>query len=152
MSFWFLLPALMIHQAEEYLLPGGFAQWLNREVLRSGADDRPLTPQKVVLFNIIVGWPAMALAGWAGLRWPYISLPLTGIVFVNAWFHTVMLVVRRHCHPGAVTALLVLIPVTSYLFYSSLITANIAFSVFLASLAAGILFHAVVGFKHADGP
>jgi hypothetical protein len=55
----------MCHQVEEWVWPDGFMAWMNREVLNSNSDRRPLTPARACAVNLYGGW-GMSVAALAG--------------------------------------------------------------------------------------
>ncbi len=85
--FWSALPALMLHQFEEYVFPGGFLSWFNREVFKSASDTSPMSPKIAFVVNVLIGWPLFAMVGYVGLSQLWFTMPMMGILFVNAWFH-----------------------------------------------------------------
>ena len=51
-----LLVIYMLHQTEEHLWPGGFRQFTNAHVFKSGSDDWPVDTGGVALVNIGYVW------------------------------------------------------------------------------------------------
>ncbi len=68
-----LLVIYMLHQTEEHLWPGGFRQFANAHVFKSGNDDWPVDEGGVALVNIGYVWLPVGLAalfpGAAALAW-----------------------------------------------------------------------------------
>ena len=142
--FWFALPALMLHQFEEYVFPGGFRKWMNSFVYQSENPDAPLTKKLAFVINIVIGWPVFAAVGYVGQEQMWFTLPMLGILFVNAWFHIALSVSHQRYSPGTFTAMLVLIPLSLYAFYYYAMTWEIGFRLLLISLLTGIVFHLLV--------
>ena len=74
----------MIHQIEEHLWPGGFRQFANAHVFKSGDDDWPVSEGGVALVNVGYVWLPILLAAlfpgplrWLGLGW-------VGLTLINA--------------------------------------------------------------------
>lgn len=132
-----LLVIYMVHQIEEHLWPGGFRQYANAHVFRSGRDDWPVDEGGVALVNIAWVWLPIALAAifpdalrWVGLGW-------VGLTFVNALSHIGTTVRFRGYNPGLVTSILLFLPFTVWaLSRGTLSGAEIA-----AVLVAGVLLH-----------
>ncbi|HEY6891287.1 MAG TPA: HXXEE domain-containing protein [Solirubrobacter sp.] len=104
------LAALLWHQSEEWVWPGGFLPWLNREVLGSEADEFPLDRRIGLVINVGFGW-GMSLATAAG---PRAAAPATFLYVThvgNAGLHLGWALRHRRYDPGAVTAVLALMPV-----------------------------------------
>ena len=81
--FTALLLIYMLHQIEEHLWPGGFRQFTNARVFKSGSDDWPVDIGGVALINIGFVWlPVGAAALYpAALRW--IGLAWVGLTLIN---------------------------------------------------------------------
>ena len=139
--FWSALPALMLHQFEEYVFPGGFLSWFNREIFHSERDNFPFSPKAALIVNILLGWTGYALVGYIGLKQVWFVMPMMGFLFVNAWFHIVHSVSSTRYSPGTFTAVLVLLPLSSYTFYYYVMTWEIGFRLLFMSLLAGVVAH-----------
>lgn len=139
--FWSALPALMLHQFEEYVLPGGFLRWLNKDVFRSESDRSPISPTTAFVINIVIGWPIYALVGYVGLKQMWFVMPLMGILFVNAWFHITLSISTSRYSPGTFTAILILLPLTFYTFYYYIMTWEIGFRLLFLSILGGLVLH-----------
>ena len=50
------LAALLWHQTEEWVWPGGFLPWINREVIGSEQDEFPLGRRLGFAINVLFGW------------------------------------------------------------------------------------------------
>lgn len=108
---WVPLAALLAHQTEEWVWPGGFLPWFNREVTGSGEDEFPLTRSLAVVINCWMGWGLSILAavGPEDAAGPSALLFTTHVG--NAGLHTAMAVKERRWNPGAITGLALLLPV-----------------------------------------
>lgn len=107
-----LLVIYMLHQIEEHLWPGGFRQYTNAHVFKSGRDDWPVDVGGVALVNIGYVWLPVAAAAllpqalrWVGLTW-------IGLTLINAITHIVTSIRFRGYNPGLVTAVLLFVPFT----------------------------------------
>ena len=56
------LGALLWHQTEEWVSPGGFLPWINREVLGADHDEFPLDRRLGFVINVVVGWGSSLIA------------------------------------------------------------------------------------------
>lgn len=110
--FTALLVIYMLHQIEEHLWPGGFRQFANAYVFKSGNDDWPVDKGGVALVNIGIVWLPIAAAALAphALRW--IGLVWIGGTLINALIHIVTLVRLRRYNPGLVTSIVLFLPFT----------------------------------------
>ena len=107
-----LLVIYMLHQTEEHLWPGGFRQFTNAHVFRSGNDDWPVDMGGVALVNIGYVWlPVGAAALYPGaLRW--LGLGWVGLTLINALIHVVTSIRFRVYNPGLVTSVVLFLPFT----------------------------------------
>jgi hypothetical protein len=53
---WRPLAALLWHQTEEWVWPGSFLPWINREVIGSGDDEFPIDRRLGFIINVLFGW------------------------------------------------------------------------------------------------
>jgi Protein of unknown function with HXXEE motif len=109
-----LLVIYMLHQTEEHLWPGGFRQFTNAYVFKSGNDDWPVDIDGVALVNIGYVWLPAGLAAlfpeplrWLGLAW-------IGLTLINALTHIVSSLRFRVYNPGLVTSIVLFVPFTVY--------------------------------------
>jgi hypothetical protein len=109
---WRPLAALLWHQTEEWVWPGSFLPWINREVLGSGEDEYPLDRRTAFVINVVVGW-GLSVASTAGPRAAGPAALLYVSHVANAGLHVSWAVRHRRYDPGAVTAVATLIPVAT---------------------------------------
>jgi Protein of unknown function with HXXEE motif len=108
-AYWLPLPALLWHQTEEWVKPGGFLPWFNREVLGSGEDEFPITRGAGLLINTGLGW-ALALA--AGLtRESSLAGAQLAMLLGNAAVHLGAARRQRRYNPGSASAALLFVPI-----------------------------------------
>jgi Protein of unknown function with HXXEE motif len=107
---WAALPVLLWHQVEEWVWPGGFIEWLNREVLGSSEDLAPLTPARASVVNVRFGWGMSLAASTLGDRVPAVAIFACSSNAANAAMHLGWAVRHRRWDPGAVTAAFLLLP------------------------------------------
>jgi hypothetical protein len=103
------LAALLVHQTEEWVWPGGFLPWINREVLGSGEDEFPLDPRMGLVINVGFGW-GTSLGTMAGRRAATPSAFLYVSHLGNVVLHLQWALRHHRYDPGLVTALLTLAP------------------------------------------
>ncbi len=110
-----LLVIYFLHQIEEHLWPGGFRQFTDAHVFKSGNDDWPVDIGGVALVNIAYVWLPIGLAvvfpqalRWLGLAW-------VGLTLINGVIHVVTTIRLRIYNPGLVTAIVLLLPFTIYM-------------------------------------
>lgn len=99
---WLPLVALLWHQTEEWVWPGGFLPWMNRDVIGSEADEYPLTRRLGLLVNVGLGWGVGAGAGLS--RNPALSSLQLALLAGNIGLHASEAVRSRRRNPGLLTA------------------------------------------------
>ena len=103
-------PLYMLHEIEEYIFPGGFAQFVNKDIYRTDAETGLLDRSAVFWINMVV-WVALPLYSlWAvydirqAIWMPYFFI-------FQAIVHLVIGIPgKRFLNPGMVTAWLVHVP------------------------------------------
>ena len=103
------LAALLWHQTEEWVWPGGFLPWMNREVIGSDDDEFPLDRRAGFMINVVFGWGFSALTA-AG---PSAAAP-AALLYTshlgNVVLHVGWAIRNRRYDPGVITAILTLGP------------------------------------------
>jgi Protein of unknown function with HXXEE motif len=110
---WAPLPIYFWHQTEEWVWPGGFLPWVNREVMRSGEDEFPITRRLGFAINVGGGWALAAANGVRGPRSPALGAAVHAMRAANAVFHVIQSARVRRYTPGLVTAAGLLGPVSA---------------------------------------
>jgi hypothetical protein len=107
---WAALPALLWHQAEEWVWPGGFMPFFNRDVLGTDDDEFPITRTAGFVINSVVGWLPAIAAGSRGSRSPELGAAVWTTLIANGLVHVVVTARARRYTPGIATSLALLIP------------------------------------------
>jgi hypothetical protein len=115
---WLALPAMFVHQFEEYVLPGGFHRWLNQCVFGSGNPHFPLTRRFACMVNLTVPVVLFPLLAWAGTDRPWIGMIGLYLLAVNAFGHLILTVSRRRYSPGVVTGVVLFLPLAGLATYA----------------------------------
>jgi hypothetical protein len=110
--FMALLVIYMLHQIEEHLWPGGFRQFANAHVFKSGNADWPVDMGGVALVNVGYVWLPVAAAALApgALRW--VGLAWIGLTLINALTHIVTTIRFHIYNPGLITSIVLFLPFT----------------------------------------
>lgn len=109
-ALWLPLPVLFWHQTEEWVVPGGFLPWFNREVAGSDEDEFPITRALGCFINTQIGWTLTLLGAALGRRHPVLPAVVLSMDVGNAALHGGELLKARAYNPGAVTGTLVMLP------------------------------------------
>src|SRR5262249_38388178 len=82
---WLHIPFFMIHQFEEYALPGGFDPWFNRVVFHSHNPEFPLSKKLAMFFNFPTLYVGFAILGVLGATvTPWIGMAALFTTMTNA--------------------------------------------------------------------
>jgi Protein of unknown function with HXXEE motif len=108
---WLQTPVYLLHQTEEYILPGGFLRFFNRNILGSDQEEFPAGLSLSLWINVLIiyiAFPgsailAMQYGAWLGLWAAYFSI-------LNAASHAVMFF-RFGYNPGLVVSAVLNIPI-----------------------------------------
>jgi hypothetical protein len=147
---WSQFVVYLIHQFEEYVVPGGFVAFFNQKALGSIKTDFPLDKKASFWINIpiiYVAYPASAvLAGLVDL-----SFGLWTVYFsiINSLSHVGMFFKYRY-NPGFIVSLFLNIPVGIYTIYYLTSQKTNSLEEHLLGLARGIFVQGTVmlyGFK-----
>jgi hypothetical protein len=136
-----LLIIYMIHQIEEHLWPGGFRQFANARVFKSGNDDWPVTEGGVALVNVGYVWlPILLAAMFPGpLRW--LGLGWVGLTLINGISHIATSIRFRVYNPGLVTSIALFLPFTIWMLAREVSTGMLTGWQVAGLLIAGIVLH-----------
>ncbi|MBN8866802.1 MAG: HXXEE domain-containing protein [Solirubrobacterales bacterium] len=104
------LAALLAHQTEEWVWPGGFLPWINRDVLGSDTDEFPIDRRAGFIINVGFGW-GLSLSTLAGPGAAAPQAMLYASHIGNAGLHIGWAVRNRRFDPGLATGALALLPV-----------------------------------------
>lgn len=108
---WLPLPALLLHQTEEWVWPGGFLPWFNREVMASRDDEYPITRRDGLIINAGLGWGVALASGLAGKQRPGIAAAQLTMDIGNAGLHLAEAARSRSYNPGSLTAAALFLPI-----------------------------------------
>jgi Protein of unknown function with HXXEE motif len=104
------LAALLWHQTEEWVWPGSFLPWINREVLGSSEDEFPIDRRLGFVINVVFGW-GLSVASMAGPSAAGPAALLYASHLGNVGLHLSWAVRHRRYDPGSITAVATLAPV-----------------------------------------
>ena len=99
------LPLLLWHQTEEWVLPGGFLPWFNREVWHSERDEFPVTPKMGFTINVLIGWCVSCAAVASMRRAPSLACAVLTTHLGNGVLHIREAALARRYNPGLASAL-----------------------------------------------
>jgi len=105
----------MLHQAEEYIFPGGFGKFFNMDIMKFDTPDKPLDENFILAINIVLIWIILPFFGLLaaknyvyGLWIPYFSF-FAGLAHIALGIKA-----RKRYNAGLVVSLLLNIPVGAW--------------------------------------
>ena len=132
-----LLPiALLLHQVEEWFW--GFPAWISAILDTNLSPERFLTINTLGLILFVFG----ALAALLSPHMAWLGVSLATLVGVNGLLHGVLSLVAGSYSPGTVTGLLLYVPLSAILLWSSV--RRLSRPVFVGAVVFGILLHGLV--------
>lgn len=136
-----LLVIYMLHQIEEHLWPGGFRQFANAHVFKSGNDNWPVDMGGVALINVGFVWLPVGIAVLypGALRW--LALGWVGLTLINALTHIVTTIRLHVYNPGLITSIVLFLPFTIFVLALESHRGMLSGAEISAILVAGILLH-----------
>ena len=131
---WVMVVAYAMHIVEEHNLD--WQGWVKRHA----HFDVPRADFYVVNAALVVGMVATATVGW---RLPELSLAPAALMFINGlFFHIGASLVKRQYSPGALTSLVLFLPVGAWAYYGAHLDGVLTTSVALWSIILGALIMA----------
>lgn len=141
---WLQTPIYWTHEFEEYVCPGGFLDFFNRNMMGSTRGDKPLDKVGSFWINIPLVYILMPAAGlmahFMGIEW---GLWTAYFSFLNAFAHVVMFFMfGRKYNPGLVVSILLNIPFAVYTIWYFLSYGLVTTTANVLSIIFGILAQA----------
>lgn len=108
-------PLYMLHQAEEYVFPGGFGKFFNTKIFMLDSEDKPLDQNFIFFVNILLIWIILPLFGLLSLKDYTFGLWIPYFSFFAGIAHILLAIrAKKLYNPGLIVSLFVNIPVGLY--------------------------------------
>ncbi len=114
----FQTPLYMLHQTEEYIFPGGFGQFFNKDIFKLETENEPIDENFIFFVNVILIWITLPLFGLLttinynfGLWIPYFSF-FAGVAHI-----ALAIKAKKKYNPGMIVSLVLNIPVGAWIVY-----------------------------------
>lgn len=145
---WFVflaIPVLVLHEFEEYVLPGGFVQWFNTRLFGSRNPEFPLDRRLAAASQmpLMILFPVLAVLG---SRWPWVGLGGLIGLGLDGLFHATATAVYGRYSPGTVTGLLLYQPLAFGGTYYFVSTGQVTAAGLLGAVFGAIVVYNVVVF------
>lgn len=135
---------LLLHQFEEYVLPGNFPRMINTVMFHSKQPNRyPLNSNTALIINVLLGWLLYVLAILFADQAVWLAVTSIMISIGNIIAHTFLFNIKGKTvyNPGMATALGIFLP-TTILFFQFVIQTNLLdTNNFVIGLIVGIILN-----------
>jgi hypothetical protein len=108
-------PLYMLHEAEEYIFPGGFGEFFNMDIMKFDTPDKPLDENFIFMINIILIWIILPIFGLLAAKDYVYGLWLPYFSFFAGVSHIALgIKARKGYNAGLIISLLLNIPVGAW--------------------------------------
>ena len=145
---WAPLAAACCHIFEEFVWPGGFAEWYRRY----RANNKRITARMLVIVNVALLVACVNYALVASTRWGAAALlGLCALLCSNGLWHAWASVRSHTVSPGVVTGILLYVPLMIVEFNVFLEARRVSLSTAITVFLAGISYHFWSAMYHRVG-
>lgn len=138
------IPIYLLHQFEEHAWPGGFKNYVNKQIFKVSDTNYPLNDISVFWVNIPIIWILMPL--FAGLSYInlFFGLWIPYFAVINSLTHVVAAIVKREYNPGLAVSVILGIPVGLYTLWIFYALINVPLMFTFLSILAAVLMHLIL--------
>ena len=143
--------AYMLHQFEEHWIDAlgrvyPFHDYLNKTLASVLGSDKYgiMTEEAIFIINTSAVWTTALLAIWAAPRMVFPTLAMAGIMFANAFFHSLAALSRMEYNPGLVTSIVLFFPLTVAFYRTMLRRKILGWGMIGASILWGLFGHVLL--------
>ncbi len=105
-------PLYMIHEAEEYIFPGGFGKFFNVDIFRLETEDKPIDQNFIFYVNVILIWIVLPVFGLLSVIDYQYGLWIFYFSFFAGVSHIALgIKAKKFYNPGLAVSLLLNIPI-----------------------------------------
>lgn len=149
---WAATAAYLLHQFEEHGLDLRGASYAFRGVLCAAFESADpvacrIPESFITAVNLPVAWLAGPAAALLARRWPAVALGYLGVPAVNAFAHIGPAVAAGGYNPGLLTALLLFLPLSLWVFRVAWAQSDLGWRVAAVAIVGGAAVHAVLIFS-----
>jgi Protein of unknown function with HXXEE motif len=146
---WLGTLAYLIHQFEEHGIDALGATYAFRsEMCRNfgfpDVEACPIPFSFVTAVNISVVWVFGPAAALLGRRRPELALAFFAVPIINAIPHIVPAAVQSTYNAGLVTAIVIFVPLSLWVFHVALSRYRLGWRAVIATIVAGVVYHAIM--------
>lgn len=142
---WLQVIVYWLHEFEEYILPGGFLEYINKQILKSDRADYPMTKKFSFWVNIPIIYVAMPFSAiithFAGFEYGFWTAYFS---FFNALGHILSFAVSKKYNPGVIVSAFINIPFSIYMVWYFLSHNLISTQVNIISIVISIILQSIL--------
>jgi len=142
---WAPLASASAHILEEFVVPGGFAEWYRRYRPETAAS---FTPRFAALVNGALLAVCLALPFVGGPRGVALWLTIAALLCANGCFHVLATLRMREYSPGTATGLLLYVPLAVAGFVHLVSSGAASVGTALSAAALGASYNLITAWNH----
>ncbi len=105
-------PLYMLHQTEEYVFPGGFGKFFNRDIFKLETENEPIDENFIFFVNIFLIWIVLPLFGLLAIKNYQYGLWIPYFSFFAGIAHIALAIkAKKLYNPGLIVSLFLNIPI-----------------------------------------
>ncbi|MFX0199438.1 MAG: HXXEE domain-containing protein [Candidatus Hodarchaeota archaeon] len=103
---WLQTPVYLLHQAEEYLIPGGFTEFFNKFIIGSKDGEGPLDSSRAFWVNVILIWILFPIVSGLTTYYDNLNIGMYLLYFsvANGLMHVRGAIMSRKYNPGLIVS------------------------------------------------
>lgn len=146
---WLAIAAYMLHEVEEYGIDalGRTHQFPDALCTTLGAGVYPACPIPPAVYlavNLVGVWLGGLVCALLARRHPLVGLGLYAVIFTNALVHLAPMIATGRYNPGALTAVLLFLPLCAWVVHARFGRGGLARSGIAVLVASGVLVHVLL--------
>lgn len=146
---WLAMLAYLIHNVEEYGIDAlghhhAFPDALCATLGLGAYPACPVPPAFYLVVNLPLFWIAAPVAALLAPRHPLVGFSIYGVIFINALVHVAPMLTGAGYNPGALSAILVFLPVSLWVAHSCFGRNGLSYKALALLIASGVLLHVIL--------
>ncbi|MGB7968828.1 MAG: HXXEE domain-containing protein [Methanobacterium sp.] len=141
---WIQIPIYLLHQFEEHSWPGGFKNFVNKEIFNVEVGEYPLNDINIFWINVPIIWVLMPIFASLSYVNLFFGLWIPYFAVFNSLTHVIGAVVKRKYNPGLFVSVVLGIPVAIYTLWLFYNLVNVPLIITLLSILAVLLLHIAI--------
>ncbi len=141
---WIQIPIYLLHQFEEHSWPGGFKNFVNKEIFNVEVGEYPLNDINIFWINVPIIWVLMPIFASLSYVNLFFGLWIPYFAVFNSLTHVIGAVIKHKYNPGLFVSVVLGIPVAIYTLWLFYNLVNVPLIITLLSILAVLLLHIAI--------